>query len=75
MDIQQLLPLLLNGRLGEREQALLKATQSHDPNAMTALLTKMYAQKPQRQDVYESFKRLIPAKTLGDIIKYFDLKK
>ncbi len=75
MDIKQLLPVLLKGRLGEREQALLKATQSSDPAALGSLLTRLYAERPQSYDVYALFKRIIPAETLGAIIKYFDKEK
>ncbi|MCH5351505.1 MAG: hypothetical protein J1F39_06035 [Clostridiales bacterium] len=71
MDIKQMLPLLL-GRLGEKEKALIKATQSHDPAAIGSLITKMQQEKAPRPDVYASFKRIIPAETLGAIIKYFD---
>ena len=74
MDIKQMLPLLL-GRLGEKEQALLKATQTHDPAAIGTLLTKLQQEKAPNPDVYACFKRIIPAETLGAIIKYFDGQK
>ncbi|MCH5160974.1 MAG: hypothetical protein J1G04_02985 [Clostridiales bacterium] len=72
MDISKLLPLIMGGKLGEREQAILKASQSSDPAAMTNLLTKIYSETPRQSDVYATFKRIIPAETLGKIIKYFD---
>ncbi|MCH5158430.1 MAG: hypothetical protein J1F33_04430 [Clostridiales bacterium] len=74
MDIKQMLPLLL-GRLGEKEKALLKATQSRDPAAIGSLITKMQQEKTPRPDVYACFKRIIPAETLGAIIKYFDRQR
>lgn len=73
MDFRQMLPLLLKGKLGEREQALLKISQSSDPAALGTLLTQMYNQKPN-VDLYATLKRIIPAKTLGQIIKYFDMQ-
>lgn len=73
MDFKQMLPLLLKGKLGEREQALLKLTQSSDPAALGSLLTQMYTQTP-RTDLYATLKKIIPAKTLGQIIKYFDMQ-
>ena len=72
MDINKLLPLIMGGKLGEKEQAILKATQSSDPAVIGNLLTKIYSETPQRADVFMTFKRLIPAETLGKIIKYFD---
>lgn len=72
MDFKQLLPLLLKGKLGEREQALLKATQSSDPMALGTLLTQMYSDRPQSADMYATLKKIMPAQTLGQIIKYFD---
>ncbi len=76
MDLSQMLPLLLKGKLGEKEQALLRATQTQDPAALTTLLTQMYAsQPPQNADVFATFKKIIPAETLGMIIKYFDARK
>ncbi len=73
MDIKQMLPLLLKGKLGEREQALLKLTENPDPSALTTLLSQMYEnnQKAPRIDLYATLKKLIPAQTLGLIIKYF----
>ena len=73
MDIKQMLPLLLKGKLGEREQALLKLTENPDPSALTALLSQMYEnnEKTPRIDLYATLKKLIPAQTLGLIIKYF----
>lgn len=71
MNYKQLLPLLLKGRLGEREKTLLKLTQDPDPAALGSLLTQMYEQKTPRQDVYATFKKIIPAEILGRIIKYF----
>lgn len=77
MDIKQMLPLLLKGKLGEREQALLKLTENPDPSAMTTLLTQMYenSKKAPRIDLYATLKKLIPAQTLGLIIKYFGTKR
>lgn len=74
MDFKQLLPLLLKGRLGEKEQALLKLTENPDPAAIGSLLTQMYEKTPHT-DVYATFKKIIPAQTLGQIIKYFDARK
>lgn len=76
MDMKQLLPFLMNGQLGEREQALLKLTENPDPAALGSLLTEMYAKnKTPRIDTYATLKRIIPAQTLGMMIKYFDGKK
>lgn len=75
MDFKQLLPLLLKGRLGEREQMLLKLTENPDPAALAPLITEMYENKAPRTDVYATFKRIIPAELLGRIIKYFDSAK
>lgn len=75
MDFKQLLPLLLKGRLGEREQTLLRLTENPDPAALGSLLTEMYQKKPPRPDVYATFKKIIPAELLGKIIKYFDAQK
>ena len=72
MDISKLLPLIMGGKLGEREQAILKATQSSDPAAISNLLTKIYSETPPRAAVFATFKRIIPAEILGKIIKYFD---
>ncbi|MBD5132202.1 MAG: hypothetical protein HDT28_06440 [Clostridiales bacterium] len=74
MDLKQLLPLFLKGNLGEREQALLKLTENPDPAALTGLIKQMYdeQQKAPRIDLYATLKRIIPPKTLGLIIKYFD---
>ena len=73
MDMKQMLPLLLKGKLGEKEQALLKLTENPDPAAAASLLTQMYeGQKTPRIDLYATLKKLIPAQTLGLIIKYFD---
>lgn len=76
MDIKQMLPLLLKGKLGEREQALLKLTENPDPSAITTLLSQMYEnnKKAPRIDLYATLKKLIPAQTLGLIIKYFGTK-
>lgn len=74
MDMKQMLPLFL-GQLGEKEKALLKATQSKDPSAISSLISKMQQDKSPRSDVYAAFKRVIPAETLGAIIKYFDGQK
>ncbi|MCH5163220.1 MAG: hypothetical protein J1G38_07035 [Clostridiales bacterium] len=75
MDFKQLLPFLLRGRLGEREQNLLKLTQNPDPATISSLLTEMYQKKPPREDVFATFKKIIPAELLGRIIKYFDTQK
>lgn len=75
MDFKQLLPLLLKGKLGEKEQALLKLTENPSTTDLTSLISHMYEKKPSRPDVYAMFKKIIPAKTLGQIIKYFDAKK
>ncbi len=72
MDIKQLMPFLLKGKLGEREQALLKLTENPDPAALGSLLTHMYEQKTPRSDIYATFKKIIPAELLGRIIKYFN---
>lgn len=71
MDIKQMLPLMLKGKLGEKEQALLKLSQSHDPAALGSLITKMYADKPN-ENHFATFKKIVPAELLGKIIKYFD---
>ena len=76
MDMKQLLPFLLKGKLGEREKTLLKLTENPDPAALGSLLTEMYAQnKTPQADTYATLKRIIPAQTLGMMIKYFDDKK
>lgn len=77
MDFKQMLPLLLKGKLGEKEQALLKLTENPDPSALGSLLTQMYEQqqKAPRTDLYATLKKIIPATTLGLIIKYFDSQK
>lgn len=74
MDFKQMLPFLLKGKLGEREQALLKLTENPDPTALTGLLTQMYEQqqKAPQKNLFATLKRIIPAQTLGLIIKYFD---
>ena len=73
MDMKQMLPLLLKGKLGEKEQALLKLTENPDPAALGSILSQMYeGQKTPRIDLYATLKKLIPAQTLGMIIKYFD---
>lgn len=73
MDIKQMLPFLLKGKLGEREQALLKLTENPDPAAIGSLITQMVGdKKTPRIDLYATLKKLIPAQTLGSIIKYFD---
>ncbi len=74
MDINQMLPLLLKGKLGDREQTLLKLTQNPDPSALGSIITQMYEQqqKAPRTDLYATLKKIIPAQTLGLIIKYFD---
>lgn len=77
MDIKQMLPLLLKGKLGEKEQAILKLTENPDPSAISTLLKQMYdnRQKAPRIDLYATLKKLIPAQTLGLIIKYFDAQR
>ena len=76
MDIKQMLPLLLKNKLGEREKALLKLTENPDPSAIGTLLTQMYdEQKKPSVDLYATLKKIIPAQTLGMIIKYFDSQK
>ena len=45
MDINQMLPLLLKGKLGDREQTLLKLTQNPDPSALGSIITQMYEQQ------------------------------
>ena len=76
MDIKQMLPLLLKGRLGEREQALLKLTESPDPAALGTLITQIAdGKKAPRLDLYATLKKLIPAETLGLIIKYFGTQR
>lgn len=77
MDFKQMLPFLLKGKLGEREQALLKLTQNPDPEGMTKLLAQMYesAQKAPQYDMYATLKKIMPPKTLGLIIKYFDERR
>ena len=74
MDINQMLPLLLKGKLGDREQTLSKLTQNPDPSALGSIITQMYEQqqKAPRTDLYATLKKIIPAQTLGLIIKYFD---
>lgn len=74
MDMKQMLPFLLKGKLGEREQALLKLTENPDPSALGSIITQMYEQqqKAPRIDLYATLKKIIPAQTLGLIIKYFD---
>lgn len=75
MDFRQLLPLLLKGKLGEKEQALLKLTENPDPAALGSLITQMYDKKTPPKNIYATFKKIIPAELLGRIIKYFDAKK
>ena len=75
MDIKQMLPLLLKGRLGEREQAILKLTENPDPAAIGSLITQMTDKKTPRIDLYATLKKLIPAETLGLIIKYFGTQR
>lgn len=77
MDIKQMLPFLLKGRLGEKEQALLKLTEKPDPASLGTLVAQMYEQKQKapRIDMYATLKKIIPAQTLGLIIKYFDNQK
>ncbi len=70
MDFKQMLPLMLKGKLGEKEQALLKLTETRDPAALGSLLTQMYQNKP-RTDLFDLLKKFIPAELLGRIIKYF----
>lgn len=74
MDLKQMLPLLMGGRLGEKEQALLKLTQNPDKTATAKLLAEMYAKNSQapKADTYATLKKIIPAEILGRIIKYFD---
>ncbi len=74
MDIKQMLPMLLKGKLGDREQALLKLTENPNSDMLGSLITQMYAKKPQA-DIYATFKKIIPAQTLGQIIKYFDTRQ
>lgn len=77
MDMKQLLPLLLKGRLGEKEKTLLKLTENPDPAALGNIITQMYEEKKNtpRVDLYATLKKIIPAQTLGLIIKYFDEQK
>ncbi len=75
MDFKQLLPVLLKGKLGEKEQALLRLTENPDPAALGSILSQMYEQKTPHIDVYATFKKIIPDVTLGKIIKYFDSVK
>lgn len=77
MDYRQLLPLLLKGRLGEREQALLKLTENPDPAALGNIIAQMYEQQQEtpRINMYATLKKIIPAETLGLIIKYFDTQR
>lgn len=75
MDIKQILPLLMKDRLGEREQALLNATRTSDPAVLGDLLTQMYKQKKPQVNLYATLKKIMPAQTLGQIIKYFDTNK
>lgn len=76
MDIKQMLPILLKNRLGEKEQALLKLTENPDPAVIGNLLTQMYDNKKASHiDLYATLKKIIPPKTLGLIIKYFDSEK
>lgn len=74
MDMMQMLPLLMGGKLGEKEQELLKLTQNPDKNATAKLLAEMYAKNAQapKTDTYALLKKIIPAEILGRIIKYFD---
>ncbi len=72
MDINQILPLLMKGKLGEREAALLNATKSSDPAVLGDLLTQMYKQKKPQINLYALLKKIMPAQTLGQVIKYFD---
>lgn len=76
MDINQMLPLLLKGRLGDREQMLLKLTQNPDGATMNKLMTELAkSAATPRVDTYGVLKKIIPAETLGRIIKYFDSKR
>lgn len=76
MDIKQMLPLLFKNKLGERERQLLKLTENPDPAALGTLLSEMYdKQKAPHPNLYATLKRIIPAETLGLIIKYFDAQK
>ena len=72
MDINQILPLLMKGKLGEREAALLNATKSSDPAVLGDLLTQMYKQKKPQVNLYALLKKIMPAQTLGQVIKYFE---
>ena len=72
MDINQILPLLMKGKLGEREAALLNATKSSDPAVLGDLLTQMYKQKKPQVHLYALLKKIMPAQTPGQVIKYFD---
>ena len=71
MDINQILPFM-KGKLGEREAALLNATKSSDPAVLGDLLTQMYKQKKPQVNLYALLKKIMPAQTLGQVIKYFD---
>lgn len=77
MDIKQMLPFLLKGRLGEKEQALLKLTENPDPAALGSIITQMYENqaKAPRIDLFATLKKIMPAQTLGLIIKYFDAQR
>ena len=72
MENNQILLLLLMGKLGEREAALLNATKSSDPAVLGDLLTQMYKQKKPQVNLYALLKKIMPAQTLGQVIKYFD---
>lgn len=77
MDIKQMLPFLLKGKLGENEQAILNLSQNPDPAALHTLFTKLYdsKQKAPHPDLMAALKRIIPAETLGAVIKYFDMQR
>ena len=74
MDINQMLPLLFKGQLGEKEQMLLKLANHPDNATMSKLFTEFATQSARapRVDTYGLLKKIIPAETLGRIIKYFD---
>lgn len=74
MDFKQLLPLLMKGRLGEKEQALLNVTRASDPAAIGDLLMQMQKKTPQ-VNAFATLKKILPAQTLGQIIKYYDTRK
>ena len=68
MDINQILPLLMKGKLGERVAALLNATKSSDPVVLGDLLTLIYKQIKPQVNLYAQLKKIMPAQTLGKVI-------